>query len=176
MDTALRALIDRAEIEEVLARYCRAIDRLDEALLRGCFHPDSVHDHGYAGPSETFVGFAMEVLRGCIASHHQLGNISIAVRGHEADAESYFTAWHRIGDPPPQANADAAGQDVTVGGRYIDRLERRAGAWRIVSRVGVHDWRRYEAPADRGFFDLPPNQRGRRDASDPVYRRGGEAM
>ena len=171
MDQAVREIIDRAEISEVLTRYCRAIDRLDESLLRSCFHADSVHDHGYKGPSETFVGYAMDVLRGCVATHHHLGNISIAIRGREADAESYFTAYHRIADPPPEAFKDAAGMDLTIGGRYIDRLERRAGEWRIVSRTGVHDWRRYEAPSDRGFYDLPPEQRGRRDPSDPVYRR-----
>ena len=87
MDPAVRALVDRAEISEVLTRYCRAIDRLDETLLRSCFHPDSQHDHGYAGPSETFVGFALDVLRGCVATHHHLGNISISVRGHDADAK-----------------------------------------------------------------------------------------
>lgn len=170
MDGALRALIDRAEISELLARYCRAVDRLDEALLRSCFHSDSQHDHGYTGPSETFVGFALDVLRGCVATHHQLGNISMVVRGDQADAETYFTAYHRVSDAPPEAFADAPGMDLTIGGRYIDRLERRAGEWRIINRVGVHDWRRYEAPADRGFFNLPADQRGRRDLDDPGYR------
>ncbi len=173
MDQALRAVIDRQDIAELLARYCRAIDRLDEGLLRSCFHPDSVHDHGYVGASEEFCGFAMDVLRACVATHHQLGNISIRVDGHRADAESYFTAFHRLGETPPKAfGADAAGLDLIIGGRYIDRLERRAGEWRIVSRTGVHDWRRFEAPADRGFYDLPADQRGRRDAADPVYARG----
>jgi hypothetical protein len=171
MDQAVRAIIDRAEISEVLTRYCRAIDRLDESMLRRCFHADSLHDHGYKGPSETFIAYALAVLRGCVTTHHQLGNISIAVRGHDADAESYFTAYHRIADPPPEAFKDASGMDLTIGGRYIDRLEKRAGEWRIVSRTGIHDWRRYEAPADRGFHDLAPDQRGRRDASDPVYQR-----
>lgn len=173
MDDLLRQLMDRNEIQEILARYCRAIDRLDEPMLRSCFHGDSLHDHGYAGPSEAFCGFALEVLRGCVATHHQLGNISISVRGDVADAESYFTAYHRIGDEPPAAfGADTAGLDLTIGGRYVDRLERRDGVWRIVHRVGVHDWQRYEPAADRGFFDLAPDQRGRRDQTDPVYRRG----
>ncbi len=170
MDPAVRALVDRAEISDVLTRYCRAIDRLDATLLRSCFHPDSQHDHGYVGPSETFVGFALDVLRGCVATHHHLGNISIAVRGDEAEAESYFTAYHRVAEDPPEAFADAVGMDLIIGGRYLDRLERRGGAWRIVRRVGVHDWRRYEPPADRGFYSLPESQRGRRDPSDPVYR------
>ncbi len=172
MDQAVRALIDRAEISEVLTRYCRALDRLDELLLRSCFHPDSQHSHGYTGPSEIFIGYAMDVLGKCVATHHHLGNVSIAARGDDADAESYFTAFHRISQDPPEAFAGAAGKDVFIGGRYIDRLERRDGEWRIVSRTGVHDWRRDEDAADAGFFALPASERGRRDHTDPVYGRG----
>src|ERR1700760_2072112 len=109
MDQALRAMIDRAEISEVLTRYCRALDRLDEPLLRSCFHADSEHNHGYAGPSSIFVDYAMDVLRRCVATHHHLGNVSIAVRGDEGDAESYFTAYRRVCDDPPGAFEDAAG-------------------------------------------------------------------
>jgi len=172
MDADIRALIDRAEISEVLTRYCRALDRLDEPLLRTCFHPDSQHSHGYTGPSDIFIGYAMDVLGLCVATHHHLGNISISVRGDAADAESYFTAFHRTGPVAPEAFAGADNKDVFIGGRYIDRLERRGGEWRIVQRTGIHDWRRDEDPSDAGFFDLPANERGRRDRTDPVYGRG----
>lgn len=172
MDPAVRALVDRAEISEVLTRYCRALDRLDEPLLRTCFHPDSQHSHGYTGASEVFVGYAMDTLGKCVATHHHLGNISIAVRGDEADAESYFSAFHRIGVEAPEAFSGAEGKDVFIGGRYIDRFERRNGEWKIINRTGIHDWRRDEAAADSGFFDLPKDERGRRDHTDPVYGRG----
>ena len=58
-----------------------------------------------------------------------------------------------------------------MGGRYVDRFERRDGVWRIAYRQGVNEWMRYEAASDRGFFDRPASERGRRDRSDPVYRR-----
>ena len=47
-DTAalLDELKSRAEITEVVLRYCRGIDRCDEALLRACFHSDASHRHG----------------------------------------------------------------------------------------------------------------------------------
>jgi hypothetical protein len=174
MDQAILAILDRQEIEELLCRYCRALDRLDEPLLRGCFHPDSQHNHGYVGPSEEFCGYAMDVLRACVATHHHLGNRSIRVDGHHADAECYFTAYHRVGATPIEAfGSDSAGKDVLVGGRYIDRLEKRGGQWRIVSRTGVHDWQRIEEAADGGFFDRPADQRGRRDRTDAVYARKG---
>jgi hypothetical protein len=30
---------------------------------------------------------------------------------------------------------------------------------------------RYETASDRGFFERPESERGRRDRADPVYRR-----
>ena len=49
--SALRTLLDKQEITELLARYCRAIDRLDEELLRSVYRPDGYDDHmNFAGP------------------------------------------------------------------------------------------------------------------------------
>ncbi|QUD90366.1 nuclear transport factor 2 family protein [Phenylobacterium montanum] len=165
---ALRALGDRVEIAEVIMRYCRAIDRGDEAMLRTCFHPDSTHRHGgFTGPSSDFCAHAMAVVAAVELTHHQLGQISIDLDGDLAHAETYFTAYHRFGANPPPGGRPH--EDRIVGGRYLDRLERRAGAWRIARRHGVSEWRRYEAAADRGFFDEPAEWRGRRDKGDSVY-------
>ena len=71
--------------------------------------------------------------------------------------------------PQAPARSSKAAEDVLIGGRYIDRFERRDGVWRIIQRTGVHDWRRYEAPADHGFYQTPPAQRGRRNRDDQVY-------
>ncbi|MBT5754390.1 MAG: SnoaL-like domain-containing protein [Acidimicrobiaceae bacterium] len=46
-EARLRALIDKDEIRDVLMRYGRGVDRLDEELLRSCYHPDSHDDHGH---------------------------------------------------------------------------------------------------------------------------------
>jgi hypothetical protein len=57
-----------------------------------------------------------------------------------------------------------------VGARYLDRLSRRAGAWRIELRIVVLDWRKTEVWADsapavptEGFV------RGARCPGDPSY-------
>jgi hypothetical protein len=160
----------RDEISEILCRYCRAIDRLDEALLGSCFHPDATHDHGYAGPSSEFRKFALAALQPLVATHHQLGNISIEIAGDTAFTECYFTAYHRI--PPGVETIFGTmpeGGDVIIAGRYVDRFAQRGGAWRIVHRIGVHDWRQDFAPCDAGFFNTQDG-RGARDKSDPVYR------
>jgi hypothetical protein len=169
-DDRLDQLVSRAEIGEVVVRYVRAIDRLDEAMLRTCFHPDSRHRHGaFDGLSSEFCTHAMAICRGVRATHHQLGPVSIELAGEIAHVETYFLSTHRLGDTP--APPGQPHEDRIAGGRYVDRFERRGGVWKIAERIGVMEWVRYEPSADRGFWDGPDDQRGRRDTRDPVYRR-----
>lgn len=166
----LDELTSRAEITEVVLRYVRAIDRLDEEMLRSCFHPDSRHRHGsFGGSSTDFCGFAIAICRQVVATHHQLGPVSIELRGDTAFTETYFTSHHRLGAEPPAGGR--AHEDRFMGGRYVDRFARRDGVWKIAERVGVNEWLRYEPSSDGGFWSGPPEHRGRRDHGDPVYRR-----
>ena len=166
----LHALRSRAEIAEVVMRYCRAFDRCDEALLRSCFHPDATHEHGaFRGLSSDFCTIGLEAVGKVALTHHQLGQVSIEIDGDRAWVESYFTSYHRFGaDPPPGGEPY---EDRIMGGRYVDRFERRDGLWRIAHRRGVNEWLRYEPASDRGFFERSAAERGRRDRDDPVYRR-----
>jgi hypothetical protein len=169
-DRLIDELNSRAEITEVVLAYVRAIDRCDEDLLRSCFHPDSRHRHGaFEGSSADFCGFAIAVCRQVEATHHQLGPVSIELDGDVAFAETYFTSHHRFGAVPPTGGQPH--EDRFMGGRYVDRFERRDGMWKIAERRGVNEWLRYEPASDRGFWVGPADQRGRRDRSDPVYRR-----
>jgi len=169
-DVVLDRLNSRAEITEVVLRYVRAIDRCDEDLLRSCFHPDSHHRHGsFDGASADFCGHAMAVCRAVEATHHQLGPVSIELASETAFVETYFTSHHRFGAVPPPGGEPH--EDRFMGGRYIDRFERRDGVWKIAARQGINEWLRYEPSSDRGFWSGPAGQRGRRDRDDPVYRR-----
>ena len=63
MARQLDGLLSRARIEEVLMAYARGNDRVDDALLRSCFWPESTHKHGkFDGKSSDFIGFAMKIL------------------------------------------------------------------------------------------------------------------
>jgi hypothetical protein len=169
-DAVLDQLASRAEITEVVLRYCRGIDRCDEALLRSCFHPDARHRHGsFDGASADFCTFALETVRAVVFTHHQLGPVSIELDGDVAHTETYFTSLHRFGPIPPPGGQPH--EERFAGGRYIDRFARREGVWKIAERRGISEWLRYEAASDRGFWDGPTEQRGRRDRSDPVYLR-----
>ncbi len=170
MDRTLDDLRSRAEIAEVVMAYCRGFDRCDEALLRACFHPDATHEHGaFKGLSHDFCAHGLELVRGVLLTHHQLGQVSIELDGERAWVESYFTSYHRFGEVPPPGGQPH--EDRIMGGRYVDRFERLDGVWRIAHRQGINEWVRYEPAADRGFFERPAAERGRRDHQDPVYRR-----
>ena len=169
--TVVDELVARGAVAQVLARYCRAVDRLDAPLLRGCFHPDALHN---AGTAEDFCAYALEVVASCVVTHHQIGQPFIRVDGEEAFSEVYYTAYQRLPDSGQTVFGEAAGEDVIVAGRYIDRFERRDGHWRIAHRRHLSDWRRFEPPSDREFFSLPSDRKGARDRSDAVYEMGVE--
>ena len=181
----LSELLDKQAITEVITTYARALDRFDEDLLRTVFHPDSKHAHGFVGPSSDpslpskpgepgdFVAYAYEVLGTHTRTHHHLGNIMIEVDGDNAYAETYFSAYHRMrakGDPLAASNAYDTEMDFLVGGRYIDRFQRRAGVWKISHRTGLTDWARVEPPSSQGFSDTPAELQGQRGAADLVFR------
>jgi hypothetical protein len=181
----LGELLDKQAITEVIMTYARAIDRLDEDLLRSVFHPDSQHAHGFVGPSSDpslpsspgapgdFVAFAFEILRTLTRTHHQLGNIFIELDGDDAYTETYFSAYHRMrakGDPLASDGAYDTEMDWLVGGRYIDRMQRREGVWKISHRTGLTDWMRTEPPSTQGFSDIPADMLGHRSSQDLVYR------
>jgi len=157
-------LEERAEIYDVLMRYCRGIDRLDEELVRSCYHPDAVDNHGlYDGSVDYFVSRAFTRQRTIEVASHALHNVRIEFAGDAAVCESYGTAVER------SRLEDGTLLDQINGFRYIDRFERRDGSWLIARRTVVMDWARSE-PVDEGWVADAGFVRGRRDGSDPVYQ------
>ncbi|RME64822.1 MAG: nuclear transport factor 2 family protein [Alphaproteobacteria bacterium] len=171
----VRMLEDKEQIRTLCHLYCRALDRADETLLRSVFHPDSTHSHGpFKGPSTDFCGFAMAVIRALDGTQHHLSNVTIDVDGDAAFGESYFLAYHRVpkglaADGVLAQHDSAIDEDLFIGGRYIDRYERRSGVWKIAHRTGVHDWEYWTAADARHFPLMGPDETGRRGPDDPVY-------
>ncbi|MFN0089441.1 MAG: nuclear transport factor 2 family protein [Acidimicrobiales bacterium] len=164
MDDELARLIDRLQIEEVLNRYCRGVDRCDEATLASCYHPDGVDDHG------TFVGngreFAAWAVRGAsqvwAASHHTVHNVIVDWDGADAaKVESYVLAFNQRVDP-----GGGDGEVEVFAGRYLDRFERRDGRWAIARRLAVRD---VDTLAARRRWAGKINAGGRLP-DDPLYR------
>jgi SnoaL-like domain len=133
MQEKLTWLLDRQEIVDVLTTYTRAVDRHDEDLLYRAYHEDMIDDHGaFVGNREEFVDWAFNMQREHHAvTQHFITNHTIDIDGDVAHSEAYFLwiAVNRTGVPFTQ-----------VGGRYIDRLEKRDGHWYILARNVVTDW------------------------------------
>jgi len=164
MDTKLQTLIDRQECTDLAAIYCRALDRLDAKLLRSVYFDDAIESRGfYEGGPDGFVEFAMKVLRDHDANQHMLGQSLIEVEDDIAYGEHYFIAFHRT----TAKNGDK--EDLWIGGRYIDRYEKRNDIWKIAFRSEVNDWTSTKPSADRFFFMLNPTSlRGGRGDNDMI--------
>lgn len=166
-------LESRLAIHDVLMRYCRAIDRLDLALLRSCYHQGSWDDHGhYKGDGHEFAVFIVGSLAER-AHHttHAVANVLIQMDEEDpylARAESYALAHLRRTDPSGVEWLDL------FSGRYLDRFERRDGTWRISERVVVHDWSVSTLLDPATAFPLAMDgfTQGRRDGQDAVYLPG----
>ena len=163
IDEALSALVAKREIEEVVLRYCRGIDRMDRELVRSCYHADATDEHGsFRGGVEEFLDWVWRLLGRYETTMHFVGNVLVELAGDAAVAESYGVAWHTSADPRPQWN-------LVTGFRYLDRFERRDDAgWRIARRIVVTEWSRVDGPKDR-WLPPPGFRRGRRDRADALY-------
>lgn len=163
----LRKLLDREAILDCLNRYARALDRKDPDSLRTVFHRDATDHHGGRA---TYHPAADELIADWETrdadrefSQHLLFNTSIELDGDTAHTETYFQLMvelkrdARTGDPALSVS----------GGRYVDRFERRAGEWRIATRVLI-----VEYATEIDSVEQPHHRLwARRDRSDPSYAR-----
>src|SRR5262245_28189410 len=162
MPKTVEILLAEAEIRDVHLRYCRANDRRDEELMRGCFHPDAVIELHESLNVDAFIALGRTILGRYVVTWHNTGNQLVEVHGDAAWAEHYTISTHRIA-----ADENGPERDFVVSGRYIDRMERRDGEWRIVRRTMLIDVTRTD-PVPAGEPGLG-TRRGARNRSDPSY-------
>jgi hypothetical protein len=134
-DPELQALLDKQAITEVIARYSRTLDWLDEAGQAGCYWPDAAIDYGFfKGTAADFVPVVMEIERGSQRRWHFLGCLQIMLSSATmASTECYGLATG-------VRNAEGVWTGNIYGGRYLDEFEKRGTEWRIVKRQYVMDW------------------------------------
>lgn len=126
-------LTSRQEIADCLARAARGTDRHDGELIVSAFHDDAVDEHGADVQGMPDFAAAVnarhaEVTR---AHTHNLTTHSCEIVGDEAHAETYVLAGLALKDEETAR---------LCGARYVDRLERREGIWKISFRRVVIDW------------------------------------
>ena len=160
-DAEIQELLDKQALYEVVARYCRAVDRVDEELLRTVYWEDAIDEHGpLVGNVDDFIeehrnggSWSGEKLAGRV--QHVITNSLFDVRGDVAYGETYV-----------EVRRVAAGERLFIEGfaRQIDRFERRNGEWRIAHRKILLEY------AGEGR-DLSKFLHGTRDRSDASYER-----
>lgn len=135
LSAQMAVLAAKDEIRELLYIYCHGTDRMDMALVESLFHEDAELDYGFfKGDPKTLSKFSTKFLTRYDGTHHCLSNVMIRVDGEQASSVSYITALHCNGKSR-SGNTDMIGY-----GRYIDRHERRQGAWKIAQRTVLFDW------------------------------------
>jgi hypothetical protein len=162
----VQRLKDRAAIGDCLAAHARGCDRHDVDLLSSAYHPDGVDVHGATvNAGADYADWVNETHAGTSQNHlHNLTTHTCEIDGDEAHAESYVMVT--------LLSPDATTATVMCG-RYVDRLERRDGAWRIAVRHATVEVA-FTADArllQSGFFAAQGYERGTRDRSDLSYRR-----
>jgi hypothetical protein len=155
---------DRLALHDLVMTYCRAIDRRDYVLLRSLYWDEAVED---AGTTRGTIDERLEYVKKSQAPFditvHRIFNTLFSIDGDTAQGEHYIEAYHRT--PGPNA------QEMIAGGRYLDRYEKRNGAWKIIYRVRVADSMQ-TLPVDEASFKqlIASPTAGRTDGEDLSYQ------
>jgi hypothetical protein len=136
MDERMQEMLDHYEITRTLNEYCHGCDRCDETRMGSAYLEDSWDDHGLLKASGPDFARAMtaQILATTDTLSHMLGQSLIKVSGDEAGADTYFLAVALT------TRADGVKMCNQLGGRFVDKLQRQQGRWRIKHRVVVRDW------------------------------------
>jgi hypothetical protein len=93
---------------------------------------------------------------------HSLGQSLITVNGDEAGAETYFIAVAHDTRP------DGTRMCNQLGGRFVDRLVREDGRWKVKHRIAVRDWS-VAVPLTHDWDSSNTLTPGARSDADPSY-------
>ena len=132
---------DRSEIIVLAGRYSQSLDLRDPDGWRSCFTDDAVMEMEL---QELWItGDALWGLASGVTdddddriSRHQPSNFVIDGDGDEATMSSYCT----VVSGGSRDNPFVEPARITFQGRYVDRLRRVDGAWKIAHRKIITDW------------------------------------
>jgi hypothetical protein len=159
-------MLDERAIRQCLVRMSRGSDRFDRELFLTAFHRDAVIAAGpfVGGPEELYDWSARFQRETYSATFHKLLNQYCEVEGDTAHAETYYLF---VGCLRNKTN-------LLAGGRYVDRFERREGAWGLVVRNNFVEWTSTVPAVDSPLgeiADLHLNGVPSQDLNDPSYVR-----
>jgi hypothetical protein len=137
----IQYLMDRAAIQDLLARYFQGLDRSSPEQVRSCFTDDVRAHYDKRTPTRSLEDMMKSLenfnkLRDgrMRITTHFMGNLVIkSIQGDVAETETNAIAFL----VEPEAGADLVSMRSL---RYIDRLRRQENGWRISDRIHTLDW------------------------------------
>ncbi len=127
-------MLDKGKVRDCIIRLARGEDRRDDELIKGCLWPEATTDFGiFAGSFPEYLNWVVPGSPAVLLTQHVLGQSLVQLHDDVAAVETQVTAYHRV-------NMGSEQRDLVLGGRYLDRLRRREGDWRISKRTMLYDW------------------------------------
>ena len=162
----LRAVTDRVEIQETLARYATAVDAGRWELLDDVFVTGAVIDFeangGLRDEYPAITDYLKSALGGFAAIQHYFMNFLFDVDGDRANGRFYcFTQMVTIVDGTDRMLAD--------GGYYDASFVRTEGGWRVSDLIGGLAW------LDGQWPDGVPRPGWFGQSTDRFWQRGSES-
>jgi hypothetical protein len=148
MPLTLDQLSDRLEIQDLLTRYCYAVDDRDWNTYRTIFTSDAVIDDtitgGVKGGVEDHIIYMKKALSKIVMSQHAISTVLLDIEGDEASARAHCSC-------PMVVDLGSGKTQVFFQGLwYRDRLIRTHDGWRIKELREEGYWR-HNAPAGFEF-------------------------
>jgi hypothetical protein len=161
IEARLQRLEDIEAIRRLLRQIARGTDRFDGALLAASIDADAVLDMGGTAPM-TGLAFAAalkppETPRP--GRMHIITNELIDVEGDVASSETYILSCQDV-------LVDGVRKTRLRAGRYLDRFERRGGAWKLSARTMIDEWSRIDEVIEAV---APGRHVGRPAPQDPSF-------
>jgi hypothetical protein len=130
----LKAFLDREQIRERIVRLARGEDRRSADIISACYWPDAATDYGvFQGSFKEYLAWVVPGAEAIKNTQHVLGQSVIDLEAASARVETQVISYHRV-------DIGQGDLDTCVGGRYLDRFEKRDGDWRIAHRTMLYDW------------------------------------
>ena len=170
LEAKVQELLDRQAINDLIARYSRTLDWVDDAGQADCYWPDAAIDYGFfKGTAADFVPVVMAVERSTGRRWHLLSSLAVKLTSATtAEGEAYGIAlgFRREDEAEPY-------RGNMYGGRYLDQYEKRDGEWRISSRRYIMDWTMAmpDQPDASPNAEFPLPMLDLRESGHPDYRK-----
>jgi len=139
---------DVIEIEQLIHRWGLARDQGRWQTLAGCYTPDGeMHVTWFSGSAADFIAASRKTFQPeGPRTKHVIGTPVIAVNGDRAVAETSIQILGR-------ARIEGVAVDNITWARFIDRIVRHDGAWKIALREAVYEKDRFDPVIPGPAFD-----------------------